>query len=389
MILWDVRSTLAVIFTYFTENRKLKALPALRKGFADHRAEFRPADEKYRGIFPRLIDAYTRAKADQAGVPGPYRVGIMWQREIDSHCGELAAVLRDGDADKLRALMDNFHREKISLGLQGNSEWANIQRPFYKYLYVNTWYAFYRIYEELAGKQPPLQYPMVGNPAGLYHDGRVIPFHAIRYHYSAREMLNLLGETGHPVVAEIGSGLGGQAHALLANAERPVTYLCLDIPEVLIVASYFLMAALPEKKFLLYGEAPPDAANFQQYDVILMPNFVLPQLGEQSVDLFFNNSSFSEMDSETVREYLRQIERIGRGYFLHINHNTAFNWREDGREFHNLPGTQVVPDPTVFKKLYQYHWPLNTLPEELYYKGAGFLAFLYEKRRPGPPEMKG
>lgn len=382
IILWDIRTTASIILTYIADNRKLKAIPSVKRGFENHLSEVPAANAEYMNIFPRLINAYTKAKADQENVDQPYRVGIKWQREIDMSCVQLVDTIRDKDTGKLQALLENFHREHISLGLQGNAEWANMNKPLYKYLFVNTWYKFYNLYEELAGSQPKLTYPMVGNPAGLYHEGQVIPFHAIRFHYSATEMLSLLADTNHPVICEIGSGLGGQAHAVLSNSRRAITYILLDIPEVLIVASYFLMAALPEKRFLLYEEGRLDANKLNQYDVILMPNFALPRLGDETVDMFFNNSSFSEMDSETVKEYLRQIERICKRYLMHINHNTKFTWHEDEKETFNIPSTQVIPDPKQFKKIYQHPWLLNTIPEELYYMGTGFLAFLYERRHP-------
>lgn len=382
IILYGHRYTISVIVTYLTENRKFKAMPSVKRGFEDHRSEVATANGQYMTLFRRLTDAYIKAKAEQENIEQPYRVGVMWQREIDGACVDLVTALRSEDTMKLQALLENFHRERIGLGLQGMAEWANMKKPLYKYLFVNTWYKFYNLYEQLVGSRPKLTYPMVGNPAGLYHDGQVIPFHAIRFHYSAAEILSLLEDANNPVVCEIGSGLGGQAHAVLSNSPRALTYILIDLPEVLIVASYFLMAALPEKRFLLYGEERLDSNKLEQYDVILIPNFVLPQLGHETVDLFFNNSSFTEMDSETVKEYLRQIERICRRYFMHINHNTKYTWHEDGKETVNMPCTQVIPDPERFKKVYQHPWLLTSPAEELYYKGTGFQAFLYERRSP-------
>jgi len=382
IILFNYSYTISVIVTYIAKNRKFKAMPCVKKGFEDHRSEVTIDNAEYMTIFKRLADAYNKAKTDQENTDQPYRVGVKWQQEIDSHSRDLIAALRGKDTMKLQALLENFHRERISLGLQGNSEYANIKRPLYKYLFVNTWYKFYNIYEELVSSRPRLTYPMVGNPAGLYHDEQVIPLQAIRFHYSATEILTLLEDANNPVVCEIGGGLGGQAHAVLSNSHRDITCILLDIPEVLAVASYFLMAALPEKKVLLYGEELLDSNKLEQYDIVLMPNFALPQLGDKTVDLFFNSSSFSEMDSATVEEYLRQIERICKRYFMHINHNTKFVWYDQGKETVNMPCTQVRPDPERFKKIYQHSWLLTTFAEEIHYKGTGFLAFLYERRRP-------
>ena len=156
----------------------------------------------------------------------------------------------------------------------------------------------------------------------------------------------------------------------------------MDIPEVLVLSSYFLMAAFPQKKFLLYKEGQQDFSKLEQYDVILMPNFVLPQLGGETVDLFFNQASFSEMDSTTVEEYLHQVERICRRYLMHINHNTKFEFKVDGVETHNMPCNQVIPSPNRFKRIYRHPWMFNKKPEEIRHRGVErYIAFLYERRR--------
>ncbi len=355
IIFYSVFHTISILITYITKNRKLKAMPLLKKGFEDHRLEAKTDSAEYTAIFKRLTDAYCKAKIDQENIAEPYKVGILWQRTIDNYCGDLITALRDGDTAKLQAVLENLHRERSSAGLQGGSDYFNMKRRLiYKYLYLNTWYKFYNLCKEIEGGCPMVTYPMVGNPIGLYHDGQVISTDAFRFHYSATEVISLLEDMKSPVVCEIGSGLGGHAYAVLSNARHAVTYILLDIPEVLLQASYFLMAALPEKRFLLYGEEPLDSNKINQYDVILMPHFMLPQLGDKTVDLFFNQSSFPEMHSETVKEYLLQIERICRRYFMHVNHSTNAVWYEEGRKAVNVPGTQIIPDPKQFKKIYQH-----------------------------------
>lgn len=188
----------------------------------------------------------------------------------------------------------------------------------------------------------------------------------------------------NPIICEIGGGLGGQAYKILSNSDRDLTYILLDIPEMLVISSYFLMAALPEKRFLLYGEGPLDSSKLDQYDVIIMPNFMLPLLGDETVDLFFNACSFSEMDSVTVKEYIRQIERICRKYFMHINHNAKFVWYDNGKEIVNMTGSEIRPDPVRFKKIYQHPRLFALLEDKLfyYYQKVGHFAFLYERIRP-------
>ena len=262
--------------------------------------------------------------------------------------------------------MDYFHNKKQLL---------------YKYLFVNTWYKYYNMCQEVTGNPPVLTYPMVGNPAGLYEDGKVIPIEAIRFYYCATQMLLLLEDIHNPVICEIGSGNGGQIYAIMSNSERAMTYIDLDIPEMLAIATYFLMVTFPEKRFLLYGEGVMDSKNLKNYDIAMVPHFKMPQMEDETVDLFFNQRSFGEMDSKTVVEYIHQIGRICRGYLMHINHSQKFRFDENGEKSENLPSTEIKPDPAKFKKIYEYPWMFNRLEEEIAHKGVRNIAFLYERRK--------
>lgn len=374
------------IVIYIFKYRKFKAVPSVKKGFKDHRPGVAMGDARYMTIFKRLLDSYNKAKAEQENIAQPYRVGHMWQCILDDQFVDLVSSLCDKDTAKLQCLLENFHRERFTLHTGGGSDdyYAMKKNPVYKYQFMNTWYKYYNIYKDVAGGHPQLTYPLLGNSVGLYHDGQIIPIEAIRYHYYAAEILSLLQGVNYPVICEIGGGLGGQAYTILSNPDCAITYILLDLPETLIISSYFLMAAFPEKRFLLYGEGSLDSGKLDQYDVILMPNFMLPQLGDEMVDLFFNACSFSEMDSVTVEEYIRQIERICRRYFMHINHNAKFVWYDEGKEIVNMPGSQIRPDPERFKKIYQHPRLFARLDDKVfyhYYKAKHF-TFLYERVRP-------
>ena len=109
--------------------------------------------------------------------------------------------------------------------------------PFYRYQYAYTWYKYYQIYSSISNGKTHITFPNVGNPLGLYHEGNVISTQTIRYHYYATEIQSLLRDRTHPVICEIGGGLGGLAHATLSRSNSRVTYLVLDIPEMLVMSS--------------------------------------------------------------------------------------------------------------------------------------------------------
>jgi hypothetical protein len=153
----------------------------------------------------------------------------------------------------------------------------------------------------------------------------------------------------------------------------------LDIPEVLLISSYYLLLAFPEKKFLLYGEGKPTS----DYDIVLMPNFVLPQLADKSVDLFFNSCSFSEMDYNIVKEYLSQIERVSNKYLMHINHNARLVWYNGGKKITNMIADEVVPNPELFQLNYKRPRRFELLEDTFvihWFYRARYYQYLYERR---------
>jgi hypothetical protein len=77
---------------------------------------------------------------------------------------------------------------------------------------------------------------------------------------------------------------------------------------------------------------------------------MLPNLPDNSVDLFLNTFSLSEMPFEVIAEYIRNIERTCRGYFLYNNMD-----REGvlNRGHERVPCSKY-PIPTEhFKQLYK------------------------------------
>lgn len=166
----------------------------------------------------------------------------------------------------------------------------------------------------------------------------------------------------------------------MQNSNRKINYISLDIPEMLAISSYFLMSSFPEKKFLLYGE---DSNDFEDYDIVLMPHFILPKLEDESVDLFFNSNSLSEMPRETSDEYVSQIERICKKYFMHINHDGRFVWQQNGKRITNNMGSEIIPNPARFKRIYKHPRLFATLEDKLFYidKQASHFTYLYEKFR--------
>lgn len=304
---YSARETLKVLIDYFTCYRHYKAMPDLQRGFSEHK----PSHLKLQEI-KRITDAYLKAKEQQVRQPQPYQVGEHWQNTINLHMKPLVEALNKRDYPTLQKLFSNQQRTSWGQSWGGYVDLANLKtKPFFKYEFINTWHSHHNELLNTFG-DIKLSYPLAGNPVGIHHKGSIVPIEAIRDAYNAEQMRLLLDGIETPIVCEIGGGQGGQAYALLKCGMH---YIGLDIPEILVLASYFLLASMPSSSsILLYGEGA-----IGDYDIILLPNFCLKDLGVNSVDLVFNQFSFPEMDTIIVQEYLKQISRICKYYFYHIN----------------------------------------------------------------------
>jgi len=321
---------------------------ALREGL-----EERPSsvDEQYhRTIIKRLIAAYNRAKEAQPRQPAAYWPGGEWAGHLEHDLALHIKALRSGDESTVAKLLrDMFRVPGIMSGIMNygnfedirNGNWLR-QRVFAHHILEDfaTW-------DDLVGGDPcVLETPHVGNPYGyVVRNGVLLLPTACRHHFFASRIAGLLSDITDPVVAEIGGGFGGMAYYLLAAVSR-LRYVDFDLPEVIVFASYYLLMAHPTKRVLLFGEGRVADAD---YDVAVMPNFCLPELRDRSMDLTVNMNSLSEMGKETVDEYVGQIARFTRRYFLHENSDTPTAKRYGHRE---VPASEF-PIPADFKRLYK------------------------------------
>jgi len=376
---------------FWLQHHDGQLLARFERGFSDDPSVHGTRGECPREIIDRIVAAYRLAKEDQRSAPPEYAVGPMWESMVRRNFGDVLSALEHDDMEGLAAILAGFHRNKCSLWTGGSYEdliaWQRSR--LYKYQFINTWLRYEVVFEEIAGEDAKLTYSQVGRPVGLETNGGIIPLEAIRYHYWQKKISGLLEGIKRPVVCEIGGGLGGQAFKVLQEHDGPLVYVIFDIPEVLLISSYFLLRSLPGLRVLLHGEDRLDAEAHGCYDLILMPNFRVAALADESIDLFFNSCSFSEMLRRTAEAYLHVIERSCRGYFLHVNHTARFQWEADGVEYSNLPADELVPDPERFELVDKTPRPFGRIEDESFLRRYGAHHFVFLYRRVGNSPLKG
>lgn len=344
----------------------------LQMGLRDHRTkEPIPGD-----LLGRLIEAWRAMKKEPNELPQAYRVGGEWQALISNAFHPLTRAFEEEDRTALNDLLQNFFRRfGDSFGEPTDLTDEVYRRERYEHfrVYAARWIDLYGP-EAIHDACPPL----IGNPMGFQVDGSFMTADSFRHNFYARRMLDLVDDIENPIVCEVGGGFGGFPYHLLRRAQRSFKYIDYDIPVMCLAAAYYLTTALPTKRIRLFGEVGSLADPLADCDVAILPNFALPYLHDQGVDVCFNTCSFAEMDPPTVREYMSQFERVCRRFILYEDHSwsssskSAYYQPLGGFKHWNL--SSIEPSPVTFKRLYKIPSPFHA---DLF---GEFFEWLYMRR---------
>ena len=325
--------------------------------------------EQQYSLIERLLNSYNLAQKQMQKVTEEYKVGENWFNLLKGTRKKFYETVENGDVSELTHLLNNFFRNCMSTAIGGDeSTYKTFEKTIPIYPYLTKYFKVWKYSVKDMTPMKELAMPSIGNPFGYKVDGACINISCFLNHYRAVYISHLAKEEEMAVIGEIGGGYGGFAYYLLKQQEDKL-YIGFDIPENLIISSYYLSMAFPEKRILLY-ENPDTILNkdsFNNYDIILMPNFMLPKLEDLSVDIFVNTISMSEMDYSTITEYFHQIERCCKKYFYHENlAHAPFDYK-------GYPAS-VFPEMKSFKEMmacpsrWEYfgmHSPLHTYKEHL------------------------
>lgn len=266
----------------------------------------------------KLWNALLAAERDALAASELYQVGANWRNFLSATRPEYFEVRQRADLSALGELLANFWRNNISTGVLGG------RAAFDGYVnhpdMLTGIRQNFNVWSYSIGDAPihELASPSIGNPYGHWIDGVIVHPNTFFNHYRGRFVQKLLGNIKRPVIGEIGGGYGGFAYYALKFMPG-CCYLNFDLPENLLISSYYLSLAYPELRIHLYAGKEDMQSLINNYDVILMPQYALPWLPERSVDLFINTISLSEMSYPTICEYLKQVDRATDGYFYHEN----------------------------------------------------------------------
>jgi len=276
-----------------------------------------------------ICESYDYMLRKSETVEKVYKTGEFWKEVIHRIKWDFYKSIKTGDIDSSSFVLANFFRTSAIMGLWEGGTWRGAGYPPLtkslkrKLNFISGTLRNYDLWR-LVANQPleVVDLPDVGNPFGYKLEDSIVSTAQFKLHYHSLQTFNLSKNVReNPVVLEIGGGFGGIAYYLFKMGFNG-TYLGFAIPDTLILSMYFLKKALPDKKILTYqNQEIITMDDIDNYDIILMPNYMLKNIPDLCTDIVINTRSFSEMPLETIKEYMVQIDRVCRKYIYHDNAN--------------------------------------------------------------------
>jgi len=343
----------------------------LQEGMLDH-----DKTDVSEEILGRVIRAWHQMKQIPGELPIAYQVRGEWLPIVQKAFSSLVKALDDGDPVSLSNILRNFFRIFGDYFGEPTDMLADINRHF-RYerfrVFSSRWIDLYG-----EASLSEIRNPWIGNPVGFMIDGMLFTHVGFIHNHYARRIEDLCSNIDNPAICEIGGGWGGFAQHLL-NRNQNFRYIDYDIPVIASIAAYYLLNAFPRLRIGLFGEIDDLAHPLGAHDVVVLPNYAIPYLENESTDICFNQCSFAEMDELTVREYMTQFERICRKFILHENHAWTSGSKNAGYEspggFEHWDLSQVEPSSERFKRIYKITAPFHSDFR------AEFFEWLYVRKR--------
>jgi hypothetical protein len=169
--------------------------------------------------------------------------------------------------------------------------------------------------------------------------------------YTAWRIRQILKSVQDAAVCEIGAGTGRTAYYCYKLGIKNLTIF--DLPYVCVLSGYYLLKSLPDASIQLYGEPTHPSPD----TIKIFPYWGVKTVADNAFDLTLNQDSFPEIDRDTVFEYLHQIRRNTKHYFLSIN-----------QERLQLVVSQLVAElDDAYDRLYRFpYWVREGYVEELF-----------------------
>ncbi len=310
-------------------------------------------DKKDLPLAERIFKSYRLMKSEQNNKSTLYKPSSLWQSQINESYSFLLESFEKNDIEKFLYFLQNFGIWDKYLGVENQ----NLIKKYNKNLFLKKF-----LTDEVFGGQldlwrsfnkkrdlNDLDFPRHGNQIGAFVENKFLVIGSCSNQMYAEILQHYLNKKKN-IVLELGGGYGKLAYYMLKQNFN-ITYFNFDIPETLVLSSYYLSKCFPNKNNFFYGEANFNRNISLKYDLIFLPSWEIENIDNDSVNLAINKNSLGEMDPDAAENYLKHIHRTSK-YFFSMNHEYFRNYFSDGKKSlinseYNLNGR--------FKQLIRYY----------------------------------
>ena len=178
----------------------------------------------------------------------------------------------------------------------------------------------------------------IGNTKFIHYRKQLVNERILRQAYFLSQIRKYtdLNQNKLNIFCDIGPGYGLLCSLLKKNYINS-KFLLVDLPELNILAYYFLQSLFPKSKICLSHEIQDHKVINQElidkYDFIILEQNDLEKIEENLSDCVINTASLGEMSDIDQSFYIKQIERISKKYFYSVN-----RFRSDNIHFSKTTG---------------------------------------------------
>ncbi len=181
------------------------------------------------------------------------------------------------------------------------------------------------------------QYPMpaVGNPFTIKSKGRAFSLRYLRHIYFLGLYKKYLKEKMADEFTNLDLGSSYGIFSSLLKKERPKSHhILVDLPGQLILAHYYLSTLFPDAKIAGFKEVSLQKSInkefISKYDFILVSTSMYEFLEANTIDLYTNFVSLTEMNREWFNKYLTSDVFKTTKYFFTVNRYDAYPTYKSG-----------------------------------------------------------
>lgn len=284
-------------------------------------------------LINRLFEFYKKMKQEQKNVHSLYKPSSLWQNHIDKDFYQLKLSIKENNFENFSKFIQNFGNTEYDLGILDHSSRSYQKNYFLKKFLINNLYNSqiknWDYFNQKKYSYDALNMPKYGNLNGVFYKNNFFIYGAPINHIYAEIIKNYFNTGQKNNILEIGAGFGKLAYYYLKN-QKKISFIDIDIPEVLLLASYYLIKSFPEKKFFLWGEKKFTQSVIDNYDLIFLPNWEIKNIEKNSINIVINKNSLGEIDPDAANNYIENIHRITK-YFFSINHEFMRNEFNDNK----------------------------------------------------------